>query len=290
MRLDFSVTSSFLPKTAVENKANGELPPAETHMTTLISPQPQPHLASAVLYGDVTCPACYLASLRTDLLVTAGLEPPQWRLVEHRPAVRLTASAPDDATQQARERELEAVLAHVQEAEGLDPALLPRRVPTILPSTSAAVTAYAEALNAGVGDAVRRLLFAAYWRDGLDLSNVNLLRSLLMQPVRHAIANHRLAAPAPSWRWDGAANVVPWTGNVVSVHGGPITSAGERLARTWRDERRAVEAPACLTLVLPTKRVLSGAAALDELLLPGLVPASRAAAPAADELPLAAAG
>jgi hypothetical protein len=262
-------------------------------MTASTSTVAQPELASAVLYGDLTCPACYLASLRTDLLATAGLERPVWRLVEHRPGVRLAASLPDDATQQARERELAVVLTHVQPGEALDQTALPTRVPRMVPSTNAAVAAYAEAVNAGVGDVVRRLLFAAYWRDGLDLSNVNLLRSLLMPPVRAAVANRRLSTlnhQARAWRWDGDANVVAWTGNVVSVHGGPITSAGDRLVRAWRDERRAVEAPACLTLVLPTGPVLSGAAALDELVLPGLAPTSRAAVPPADELPLAAAG
>lgn len=265
-------------------------------MTPLIPALSQPELASAVLYGDLTCPACYLASLRTDLLSKAGVERPQWRLVEHRPSVRLAAWVPDDATQRARERELAAVLAHVQEREALDPDLLPSRVPTIVPSTNAAVTAYAEAVNVGVGDVVRRLLFAAYWRDGLDLSNVNLLRALLMQPVRTAVENRRLTERGVTdrtsrvWRWDGAANVVAWTGNVVSVHGGPITSAAERLVRTWREDRRAVEAPACLTLVLPTGQVLSGAAALNELLLPGLAPLAPSGASAADELPLAAAG
>lgn len=262
-------------------------------MTASSSTLAQPEPASAVLYGDLTCPACYLASLRTDLLATAGLERPQWRLVEHRPGVRLAASAPDEATQQARERELAVVLTHVQPGEGLDPAVLPPRVPRMMPSTNAAVAAYAEGVNAGVGDVVRRLLFAAYWRDGLDLSNVNLLRALLMQPVRAAVANRRLTIlnhQTRGWGWDGDANVVAWTGNVVSVHGGPITSAGDRLVRTWREERRNVEAPACLTLVLPTGQVQSGAAALDELLLPSVVPTARGPVPAADELPLAAAG
>ncbi len=247
-------------------------------MSTPTSIAARPALAGAVLYADLTCPACYLASLRTDLLAEAGQELPRWRFVEHRPGVRLSAVVPDDATQQARERELASVLAHVRDDEPIDRDLLPRHVPAVLPSTNAAVVAYAEAANAGVGDVARRLLFAAYWQDGLDLGNLNLLRALLLNPVLRAVANRHPAPsrPTPPWRWDGAANVVSWTGNLVSVQGGPITAAGERLVRTWREQRRALDAPACLTLVTAAGQVLSGAAALDELLLPHLVPASSA--------------
>jgi hypothetical protein len=261
-------------------------------MSTPTSVAARPAVAGAVLYADVTCPACYLASLRTDLMADAGLEQPEWRLVEHRPSVRLSAVMPDDATQRARESELASVLSHVRDDEPLDRDLLPRHVPAILPSTNAAVAAYAEAANAGVGDVVRRLLFAAYWRDGVDLGNVNLLRALLLSPVTRAIAKRRLApSPVPAWRWDGAANVVPWTGNVVSVHGGPITAAGERLVRAWRDERLAVDAPACLTLVTASGQVLSGVPALDELLPPQEVPtSSTATVEGGHEQPLAAAG
>jgi hypothetical protein len=75
----------------------------------------------------------------------------------------------------------------------------------------------------------------------------------------------------------------------VSICGGPITAAGEPLVRRWRQERAALEAPACLTLQTATGEVLSGAAALAPLLLPDeLLPA--AAAHEIEEPPLAAAG
>jgi hypothetical protein len=263
--------------------------------STLLSPT----LAEAVLYADVTCPACYLASLRTDLLVGAGLEAPEWRFVEHRPGVRVAAVRPDDETQAARERELAAVLATVRPGEPLPEGALPQRVPAILPSTGAAVTAYAEAFNAGVGDVVRRLLFAAYWRDGMDLGNLNVLRALLLGPVQHMVAaRHDYARPKP-WpvgRWAGGAAVVPWTGNVISVAGGAITAEGERLVRRWRADRQALEAPACLTLLTASGEVLSGAAALDPLLLPGDLLSGAGLSSTvevsgeADEPPLAAAG
>lgn len=254
-----------------------------------------PPLTEAVLYADVTCPACYLASLRTDLLAEAGLDTPQWRFVEHRPGVQVAPVRPDDETQAARQRELAAVLATVRAGEPMPQAALPERVPAILPSTSAAVTAYAEAFNAGVGDVVRRLLFAAYWRDGLDLGNSGVLRALLLGPVQHMIAvrrNYARPTPWPAGPWTGEASVVPWTGNVISVAGGAITAEGERLVKRWRADRQALEAPACLTLVTATGEVLSGAAALDPLLLPEelLSPAGVDASGAADEPPLAAAG
>lgn len=259
-----------------------------THPTTLT----RVPLTGAVLYADVTCPACYLASLRTDLLLAAGLDAPEWRFVEHRPAVRVAAITPDDETQVARERELAAVLATVRPAEPFADGVLPTRVPRLLPSTRAAVSAFAEASNAGVGDVARRLLFAAYWQDALDLGNLNVLRALLMGPVRQGIARrHDYARPTTTagWRWAGPAEVVAWTGNLVSICGGPITAAGERLVRRWRQERAALEAPACLTLQTATGEVLSGAAALAPLLLPDeLLPA--AAAHETEEPPLAAAG
>jgi hypothetical protein len=250
-------------------------------------------LAEAVLYADVTCPACYLASLRTDLLTGAGLAAPQWRFVEHRPGVQVAAVRPDDQTQGARERELAAVLATVRAGEPLPEGALPRHVPAILPSTSAAVTAYAEAFTAGVGDVVRRLLFAAYWRDGLDLGNSGVLRALFLGPVQHMIAaRHDYAHPKP-WPggpWTGEAAVVPWTGNVISVAGGAITAQGERLVRRWRADRQVLEAPACLTLLTAAGEVLSGAAALDPLLLPDDLLSATVDPAEVDEPPLAAAG
>lgn len=255
----------------------------------------RPPLAGAVVYADVTCPACYLASLRTDLLLGAGLEAPQWRFVEHRPSVRTAAITPDDETQAARKRELAAVLGTVRPGEPFADGALPHDVPRLLPSTGAAVTAYAEAANAGVGDVARRLLFGAYWLDGLDIGNLNLLRALLMGPLQHAVdQRHDRTRPRtePAWRWRGPAEVVPWTGNVISICGGAITAAGERLVRSWRAERAALQAPACLTLVGADGEVLSGAAALDPLLLPDehRAPVTTATPEHVEEPPLAAAG
>jgi hypothetical protein len=240
-------------------------------MSTRASTLSAAPVSGSVLYADVTCPACYLASLRTDLLTAAGLDTPQWRLVEHRPSIWLTPVTPDAETQAGRQRELAAVLATVRPGEPFAPEALPEKVPSRLPNTGPAVTAYAEGVNAGVGDVVRRLLFSAYWLDGLDIGSSGLLRSLLLAPVQHAVAeryDHARQAPWPKARWSGAAEVVPWTGNVVSVQGGAITAAGERLVRTWRAERAALQAPACLTLLTATGELASGAAALDLLLLP----------------------
>lgn len=222
---------------------------------------------TTILYADVTCPACYLASLRTDLLQKAQLETPQWRLVEHRPGVRLTPVVPDDDTQRERERELAAVRAMVRAGERIDDDALPQHVPPALPSTSAAVAAFAEASHAGVDDVARRLLFGAYWQDGLDIGSSSVLRALLLQPIQSAVAARREKV-WPRGAWRGAASVAAWTGNLVSIQGGPITTAGERLIALWRKERRAITAPACLTLVTDAHDVLSGAAALDALLLP----------------------
>jgi hypothetical protein len=251
-------------------------------------------VSGSVLYADVTCPACYLASLRTDLLAAAGLDTPRWRLVEHRPSIWLTPVTPDAKTQAARERELAAVLATVRSGEPIPPAALPTRVPSRLPNTGPAVTAYAEAVNVGAGDVVRRLLFSSYWLDGLDIGSSGVLRALLLGPVQHAVAQRYDDAHQAPWRrapWTGAAEVVSWTGNVISVQGGAITGAGERLVRSWRQERAALQAPACLTLLTATGELASGAAALDPLLLPDeLLTADDGDRPDAAQPPLAATG
>jgi hypothetical protein len=263
-------------------------------MSTRASTLSTTPVTGSVLYADLTCPACYLASLRTDLLAAAGLDTPQWRLVEHRPSIWLTPVTPDERTQAGRERELAAVLATVRSGEPIAPEALPRRVPGRLPNTGPAVTAYAEAVNAGVGDVVRRLLFAAYWLDGLDIGSSGVLRALLLAPVQHAVAerfDYARQAPWPHAAWTGAAEVVPWTGNVISVQGGAITAAGEDLVRSWRQERAALQAPACLTLLTATGELASGAAALDPLLLPEeLLSADGGDRPDAAQPPLAAAG
>jgi hypothetical protein len=88
-------------------------------------------------------------------------------------------------------------------------------------NTQAAVSAYAEAYGAGVADDVRRLLFALYWEDGVDIGNPNALRTPLAAPIlRGSSLSDRLRR----------------FGYAVSVARGPITTSAWRRIRAWRSE------------------------------------------------------
>ena len=58
-----------------------------------------------VLYGDFSCPMCYLASQRVDALTSAGVAV-EWRAVEHRPNLPVTRFRYDAETVSATERAL----------------------------------------------------------------------------------------------------------------------------------------------------------------------------------------
>lgn len=181
-----------------------------------------------IAYGDFNCPFSYLASWRTDLLVgtDAAVE---WRAVEHAPGTPLTGQRLDDDgfRRLAEEwRQVQELLLPGEE--------LPGRPPTFLPSTRAAVAGFAEAAGAGVADQVRRLLFRAYWVDGLDIGNPEILRALLAAPIR---AGHATSAPLREF------------GYAVSPGRGPITSDGYRRIRAWRTEWQALGDPVIPALV-----------------------------------------
>lgn len=237
------------------------------------------------VFADFTDPYSYLAALRVDRLLGAGLATPNWRSVVS-PRVELTSRRPGTEEQQARDRALADALSLIGPGEQLAPGRLPDRTPVQVPHTAAATAAYAEACGVGAGDVARRLIFAAYWVDGLDIGNAGVLRSLLMGPVREAIsrraygtAGHRppmhpepmegVWAPAPragraAQTWRGSAEVITWAGNTVSPAGGPITTAGDRRVRRWQAQWRELDAAPGLTMVVDG-RVLHGAEAVDYL-------------------------
>lgn len=172
-----------------------------------------------IVYGDFTCPFSYLASWRADLLVgtDAAVE---WRAVEHAADTPLTGRRLDDdgSRRMAQEwRQVQELLLPGEE--------LPGRPPATLSSTRAAVAGFAEAVGAGVADPVRRLLFRAYWVDGLDIGNPEILRALLAAPIR---AGHATSAPLREF------------GYAVSPARGPVTSEAHRRIRRWRDDWAAL--------------------------------------------------
>jgi hypothetical protein len=104
------------------------------------------------------------------------------------------------------------ILEEVRAQCGPDESV-PQAPPELLPKTEAAVSAHAEAVGAGVADQVRRRLFAAYWEDGINIGDPEVLRTLLAgdfirghatsDPVRrfgYAVAMTRAPITTAAWR------------------------------------------------------------------------------------------
>lgn len=197
----------------------------------------------AIVYGDFASPECYLAARRADELVAAGMSM-DWRAVETRPwlpvgGARLSSEEQDRLS--SRFAELEGLLFDGEE--------LPWAMRNFAPKTEAAVSAYAEACGSTVADDVRRLLFALYWREGLDIGSPTVLRTPLAGPILRAEAD---------------ADPLRESGYAVSVDRGPITTDAYRRIRAWRAEWLALGSPD-LPVVLVGGATLSGVEALRRL-------------------------
>src|SRR5665647_981936 len=193
-----------------------------------------------VVYGDFGCAMCYLASQRVDELTRAGVAV-EWCAVEHRPELPVTGLRPDADTRSAADRALADARALGRPGERL-----PVAGPALVPKTQAAVSAYAEGCGAQVGDAIRRLLFTAYWVDGMDIGNPAVLLTLLGGTFMRGEAT---SEPIREW------------GFAVTVTGGPITTRAWHLIRDWNQEWQTLGRPELPSLWDGT-RVHSGEQAL----------------------------
>ena len=198
---------------------------------------------SLTVYADFSCPDCYLAAHRVDVLRAAGIAV-DWRAVElapHLPVGGRKLSAADQDALAGRFAELDELL--------LPGELLPRTIPAMLPKTEAAVSAYAEAYGIGVADDVRRLLTSLYWEQGADIGSPAVLRGPLEGPML---------------RGDSAVEALRYSGYAVSVDRGPITFEAWRRTVTWHREWDALGNPA-LPVVLTGGATLTGWDALQRL-------------------------
>lgn len=211
---------------------------------------------SVVVYGDFNCPFSYLASRRVDVLVKAGLDV-EWRAVQHAPGLPVTGQRLDAAGQAEMNAEVGVVRQLLLPDEELAVGAL-----SLLPRTEAAVSAYAEAVGAGVGDEVRRLLFDAYWLRGVDIGSPEVLRTLLANAMR---SGH------------SASFTVRESGYAVSTNRGPITLAAYRRICAWRCAWNELGTQTTPTLAVG-RQVLAGNDALRWLVRePGRTAASAAA-------------
>lgn len=188
----------------------------------------EPRVTGAV-YADFACPACYLASLHQDRLVAAGLPAPDWRAVEHRPRLPVTGVRLGAAALATRDRDLDGVRAFAWPGEAL-----PARAPHLLPHTGAAVAAYAEAYGAGVADLVRPLLFSAFWVDGQDIGDPEVLRRLLPEAFR---------------RGRRTSDAIRDFGYAVSSQRAPLTHLAHSLVHRWQQDWLALGGAVALTYV-----------------------------------------
>lgn len=204
--------------------------------------------ATDAVYADFTGPACYLASLRLDRLLAAGLPAPDWRAVEHRPRLPVTGLRLGESARETRDRELDDV-----RSLGLPGETLPEHAPALLPHTGSAVAAYAEAYGAGVADLVRPLLFQAYWVDGLDIGNPEVLRRLLPAAFRQG---RRTSDPI--------SDPIRDFGYAVTSAHTPITHAAYSRVHRWQQDWLALGGAVALTLVTDSATV-TGERALSRL-------------------------
>ncbi len=181
-----------------------------------------------VLYGCFSCPWCYLASQRTNLIADRALRP-LWRMVDPEPRLPGAGRARHAIGRHRHEAGQAAVFPMLLPGERLPP-----RLPTFIPNTGPAVVGYAEAVGAGVGDRVRELLFDAYWHSGADIGNPEILRRLLAAPVR---AGHSTSWPLRDF------------GYAVSLAGGPITNDAYYRIRKWHAGWHTAAGTALPTLV-----------------------------------------
>lgn len=196
-----------------------------------------------ILYADFTCPWSHLAHRRLALLAADGLDV-EVRTVEHEPRRPRAGLLVDDEFRDLREE-----VARVEQSL-LPGESLPMQLRGAVPSTRAAVSAYAEAYGAGVAEIVAPLLFDGYWRHGLDLGNPSVVRALVAEAVMSG------TSPSdPLRRW----------GHAVDVTGGPMTSLAWRLVRGWRQQWTGLEKEVVPVLMPEKGEARYGVDAVDHL-------------------------
>lgn len=196
-----------------------------------------------VVYADFTCPECYLAVRRADVLAAAGV-PVDVRAVEHLPELPAASRRLTDADRNELTERFDALGSLLLSGE-----TLPWSMPPVRPRSQAAVSAYAETYASPVAVEVRRLLFELYWREGADIGNPTVLRT----PLAGAVLRSGITAD-PLWQ----------SGYAVAMTGGPVTTAAYRRIRSWRDEWRDLGGPP-LPIVLSDGATLHGIDAVRRL-------------------------
>ena len=194
-----------------------DAPAVDTIATRAVQTSPAVATTPLVVYGDFNCPWSYLAFRRTRVLADHGIDV-EWRAVEHDPR---SPRRGRPARLVDLQDELDRVLTALIPGEEL-----PYDLTGFVPSTAAAVTAYAEGRVSGVGARLATVIFESFWMHGIDIGNPAVLRTVLVDQLRGS------ASPSEAVR--------EW-GYPCDVTGGPISTAAWRLSVGWSSEWHAAE-------------------------------------------------
>ena len=196
-----------------------------------------------VVYGDFGDPLCVLASQRLNALnsVGAGLE---WRPVEQHPDAPVMGCQFSSQASKDLDSAMSAVVGRLLPGE-----VLRWNRPGFAVHTQAAVSAFAEADGAGVGDDVRRLLFSGYWVHRANIGDPEVMRRLI---------------PGAILRGHSPSDPLRRFGYAVSPSRGPITTGAYERIRHWQNERAELGVRGDLVLV-EDGRISIGLDVLDRL-------------------------
>ena len=123
-----------------------------------------------LVFADFNCPYCY--SLNERLLTLGDTGRTDWRSIEHLPDASSAQGSLE--VQMFLSTEVGIVRRRAPEVQ--------IRTPAFLPSTNLAnrlVVALSRSLSPADRWTVRTAIYRAYWRDGLDISNLDVLHALL---------------------------------------------------------------------------------------------------------------
>jgi hypothetical protein len=118
---------------------------------------------------------------------------------------------------------------------------------------------------------MRHRLFAAIWAEARQVTDVYEVRKLIAEVMcpPDPIIYHLISPDLPSaLLHDPDVNrIVRRCGGTVTVYGGPLTTAGERQVRQWRQEWLSLACTATPVVINPVGDVLPCPVALDYLLM-----------------------
>lgn len=191
------------------------------------------------LFVDLTSPWAYLAHLR--LGDTAGVS---WAAVQGPTAIPRTGLRGPGPDRDRLREELAAARALARDGEEL-----PDDVPAVLPHPRTVAAAYAEAQDLGVGAAAREVLLEAYWVEGRDIGDPEVLRRILPPVI---VDDGTLCTGDPRREF----------GYLISPAREPLSNAAYHQLEGWQQRWTELGRPGPLALVDGSGNALTGAAAL----------------------------